>query len=125
MAALWGITAGVYLALLGPQGMRDVGRTIMERSAYAVAELGKIKGVRAPALDAPFFQEFIVNLDDARKTVREVNDALLEMGIYGGINLSKIFPNLGESLMLSVTEMHTKGDIDLLVRSIRQVVEGR
>ncbi|HCP31694.1 TPA: aminomethyl-transferring glycine dehydrogenase, partial [Candidatus Acetothermia bacterium] len=34
MAALWGITAGVYLALLGPQGMRDVGQTIMERSTY-------------------------------------------------------------------------------------------
>ncbi len=125
MAALWGITAGVYLALMGPQGMADVGRTIMERSAYAAAELGKIEGVTSPALDAPFFQEFLINLDNIGKTARGVNDALLEIGIYGGVDLSKIFPNHGESLMLSVTEVHTKGDIDRLVASVREIVEGR
>ena len=125
MAALWGITAGVYLALMGPQGMEDVGRTIMERSAYAAAQLGKIEGVISPALNTPFFQEFIVNLDNTGKTAREVNDALLEMGIYGGIDLSKSFPELGESLMLCVTEVHTKQDIDRLVASVREIVEGR
>ncbi len=125
MAALWGITAGVYLALLGPQGMHDVGSTIMGRSAYAAEELGRIDGIISPALTAPFFQEFIINLDGTGKSVREVNEGLLERGIYGGVNLSKSFPKLGESLMLSVTEVHTKGDIDLLVRSVRQVVEGR
>jgi glycine dehydrogenase subunit 1 len=125
MAALWGITAGVYLALMGPQGMRDVGRTIMQRSAYAAAELGRIEGVISPALESPFFQEFVVNLDSTGKTAREVNDALLEMGIYGGIDLSKAFPELGESLMLCVTEVHTKGDIDRLVAGVREILEGR
>jgi len=125
MAALWGITAGVYLALLGPQGMEDVGCTIMERSAYAATELGKIEGLSSPALAAPFFQEFVVNLDGSGKTARQMNDALLEMGIYGGIDLSRDFPELGESLLLSVTEVHTKEDIDRLVGSVRQVVEGR
>lgn len=125
MAALWGITAGVYLALMGPQGMEDVGRTIMERSAYAASQLGKIEGVISPALNTPFFQEFIANLDGTGKTAREVNDALLEMGIYGGIDLSKSFPELGESLMLCVTEVHTKQDIDQLVTSVREIVEGR
>ncbi len=126
MAALWGITAGVYLALMGPQGMADVGRTIMQRSAYAAMELGKIEGVTSPALKAPFFQEFIVNLDDdAGKTACDMNELLLDRGIYGGIDLSRIFPELGESLMLSVTEVHTEQDIDRLVRSVRQIVEGR
>jgi len=125
MAALWGITAGVYLALMGPQGMEDVGRTVMERSAYAAQELGKIDGVTSPALNAPFFQEFIVGLDDAGKSAAQVNDALLDKGIYGGIDLSRHFPDLGESLMLSVTEVHTKSDIDRLVASVREIVEGR
>ena len=125
MASLWGITAGVYLALMGPQGMEDVGRTIMERSAYAAEELGKIEGVISPALNTLFFQEFIVNLDDTGKTAHEMNKMLLDNGIFGGIDLSKIFPNLGESLMLSVTEVHTKADIDRLVTSVRQIVEGR
>jgi len=125
MASLWGITAGVYLALMGPQGMEDVGRTIMERSAYAAQELGKIEGVISPALNTLFFQEFVVNLDDAGKTARGMNRMLLDNGIFGGIDLSKIFPNLGESLLLSVTEVHTKGDIDRLVASVRKIVEGR
>ena len=125
MAALWGITAGVYLALLGPQGMRDVGRTIMERSSYAAAELGKIEGLSSPALAAPFFQEFVLNLDGSGKTARQMNDALLEKVIYGGIDLSRDFPELGESLLLSVTEVHTQEDIDRLVGSVLQVVEGR
>jgi len=125
MAALWGITAGVYLALLGPQGMEDVGCTIMGRSAYAAAELGKIEGLSSPALAPPFFQEFVVNLDGSGKTARQMNDALLEMGIYGGIDLSQDFPELGESILISVTEVHTKEDIDRLVGSVRQVVEGR
>ena len=125
MAALWGITAGVYLALMGPQGIEDVGRTIMQRSAYAATELGEIEGVSSPALGAPFFQEFVVNLDGSGKTTRQMNDALLEKGIYGGIDLSGHFPELGDSLLISVTEVHTKEDIDRLVGSVRQVVEGR
>ncbi len=125
MAALWGITAGVYLALMGPQGMHDVGHTIMERSAYAAQELGKIGGVSSPALRAPFFQEFVVNLDGAAVTARRMNEELLKMGIYGGIDLSREFPKLGESLLFSVTEVHTKKDIDRLVTSARQIVEGR
>jgi len=125
MAALWGITAGVYLALMGPQGMKDVGRTIMERSAYAAQELAKIGGVSSPAFRAPFFQEFVVNLDGATVTARRMNDELLKMDIYGGIDLSRDFPKLGESLLLSVTEVHTKQDIDQLVASVRQIVEGR
>ncbi len=54
-----------------------------------------------------------------------MNELLLDRGIYGGIDLSRIFPELGESLMLSVTEVHTEQDIDRLVRSVRQIVEGR
>ncbi len=123
MAALWGITAGVYLALMGPQGMHDLGNTIMRRSSYAAKELSQMGEVKAPALSAPFFQEFVLNLDSSGKTAHEINDALFERGIYGGIDLSKDFPELGESLLISVTEVHTKDDIDRLVKSVREVME--
>ena len=52
-AALWGITAGVYLALLGPQGMAEMGETIMARARYAMQRLDGIAGVRVPMLAAP------------------------------------------------------------------------
>lgn len=123
MAALWGITAGVYLALMGPQGMHDLGNTIMQRSAYAAKELSHIEKVKAPALTAPFFQEFILNLTGSGKTAHQINNALFEKGIYGGIDLSTEFPELGQSLLISVTEVHTKDDIDRLVEGVRQAVE--
>ena len=51
-AALWGITAGVYLALMGPQGMKDIGKTILQKAQYAAQKLSAIKGVKVPLLGA-------------------------------------------------------------------------
>ena len=70
-AALWGITAGVYLALRGPQGMVEIGEGIMARSRCAMLELDKIEGVKAPVFQSPHFKEFIVNFDGTGKTVTQ------------------------------------------------------
>jgi len=121
-AALWGITAGVYLALMGPQGMVEIGESIMVRSRYAMLEIGAIPGVRAPAFQAAHFKEFLVNLDGTGKTVATVNRALLARGIFGGKDLSREFPELGQSALYCVTEVHTQEDIDRLVQALREVV---
>jgi glycine dehydrogenase subunit 1 len=47
------------------------------------------------------------------------------MGIYGGIDLSTQFPELGQSLLVSVTEVHSKKDVDRLVKSVEQAVEAK
>jgi glycine dehydrogenase subunit 1 len=122
-AALWGITAGVYLALMGPQGMVEIGEGIMLRSRYAMMQLDRLKGVRAPLFQAHHFKEFIVNFDGTTKTVSEINKALLERGIFGGVDLTKQFPELGNSALYCVTEVHTKHDIDQLASALREVVE--
>ncbi|MFC2029354.1 aminomethyl-transferring glycine dehydrogenase subunit GcvPA [Chloroflexota bacterium] len=122
-AALWGITAGVYLALMGPQGMADIGEGIMLRARYAMMQLDKVEGVRAPVLASPHFCEFVVNFDDAGHTVAEINQALLARGIFGGADLSADFPELGQSALFSVTEVHTQEDIDRLVTVLRKVVD--
>lgn len=117
MAALWGITAGVYLALMGPKGMQEIGEVITKKSAYASKRLSEIKGVKTP-FKSPFFKEFIVNFDDTGKTVEEINEKLLEKGIFGGKDLSKEFPELGQSALYCVTEVHRKEDIDSLVEAL-------
>ena len=122
-AALWGITAGVYLALMGPQGMLEIGEGIMSRAHYAMLEMDKIKGVRAPVLQAPHFKEFVVNFDGTGKTVAEINAALLAREIFGGQDLTQEFPELGHSALYCVTEVHTQGDIDRLVDALKEVVE--
>lgn len=123
MANLWGITAGVYLALLGPQGMVEIGQDIMSRARYAMMELDKVKGVKAPGLQSFHFKEFVVNFDGAGKTVAEINKALLAQRIFGGHDLSHEFPELGQSALYCVTEVHTKADIDALVSALGKVVE--
>lgn len=120
-AALWGITAGVYLALMGPQGMKEIGETILYHSRYAKQEIGKIKGVRTDVFAAPHFKEFVVNFDGTGKKVAAINKALLKKGIFGGKDLSDEFPWLGQSALYCVTEVHTKDDIDRLVSALKDI----
>ncbi|MDH5437773.1 MAG: aminomethyl-transferring glycine dehydrogenase subunit GcvPA [Candidatus Bathyarchaeota archaeon] len=121
--ALWGITAGVYLALMGPQGMREIGEGVMQRSHYAMLQISKIKGVKCPVFRSTHFKEFVVNFDDTGKTVEEINRALLRRKIFGGKDLTKEFPGLGNSALYCVTEVHTKDDIVRLVDALKEVVE--
>jgi glycine dehydrogenase subunit 1 len=122
-AALWGITAGVYLALMGPQGMREIGECIMQKSHYAMLQLSTIKGVKCPVFKSAHFKEFVVNFDDTGRTVGEINKDLLRHKIFGGKDLTKEFPELKNSALYCITEVHTKGDIDKLVDALRKVVE--
>lgn len=122
-AALWGITAGVYLALMGPQGMVEIGEGIMSRSCYAMLEMARVKGVKAPIFQSPHFKEFVVNFDRTGKTVAQINKALLARGIFGGKDLTKEFPEPGNSALYCVTEVHTKDDIDRLVNALKEIVK--
>jgi glycine dehydrogenase subunit 1 len=121
-AALWGITAGVYLALMGPQGMIEIGEGLMARARYAMLRLDRLAGVRAPAFDAPHFHEFVVDFSDTGRTVVEINAALLQHEIMGGKDLSREFPALGQSALYNVTEIHTQADIDRLADALEEVL---
>jgi glycine dehydrogenase subunit 1 len=121
-SALWGITAGVYMALMGPQGFVEIGMGILQRSHYAAERLAEIPGVRAPLLDAPFFKEFIVNFERTGKSVAEINRRLREKRIFGGKDLSAEFPEFGQSALYCVTEVHTQSDIDRLAETLAEVL---
>jgi glycine dehydrogenase subunit 1 len=86
-------------------------------------ELDQIEGIRAPGFRSPHFKEFIVNFDGTGKTVTEVNKALLAQRIFGGKDLSHEFPELGQSALYCVTEVHTQADLDTLAGALRKVVE--
>ncbi len=119
---LWGITAGVYLALMGPQGMAELGAGIMRRSQFAAARLGRIRGVAAPRLAGPFFKEFVADFSGTGKSVEQINAHLLGRGIFGGMSLRGAFPALGESALYCVTEIHTEADIERLALAIEEAV---
>lgn len=121
-AALWGITAGVYLALMGPEGIQEIGEGIMQRSHYAMKRISEIDGVKTPIFNSPHFKEFTVSFE-VGKTVKELNRELLKHKIFGGKDLTHEFPMLGNSALYCVTEIHTKRDIDGLVGSLKEAVK--
>lgn len=119
-AALWGITAGVYLATMGPKGMEEVGQNIIQKNLYAKQEISKLENV-----DILFnnfgFKEFIIDFNKTGKTVKEINKQLLEKNIFGGKDLSCEFEYMGQCALYCVTEIHTKSDIDYLVKSLKEI----
>jgi len=119
---LCAIGAAVYLSLLGPKGMRELGEGIIQRTRYAIREISRIRKIGTPTFKAPHFKEFIVNFGKTGKTVKEVNRILLDKhGIVGGKDLSYDFPEMGQSALFCVTEVHTSEEIDQLADAIRQL----
>lgn len=122
-SALWGITAAVYLAAMGPEGMREIGESIIQKCAYARQQMHGIEGVMVRGIEAPHFKEFVVDFSKSGKTAEEVNQALLGKQIFGGLNLTGKMPGYDNCSLFCVTEIHSKSDIDTLVAGIKEIVE--
>ncbi len=118
--ALHGIIAAVYMSLLGPEGMKEVGEAILQKSHYAAEKLAEIKGVEARF--PRFFKEFPLNIDATGKKVRQVNYALLKKGIFGGKDISREFPELGQSALTCITEVHSQADIDRFATELEAIL---
>ncbi len=119
-AALCGITAAVYLSLLGSQGMVELGETIVQKSHYVAKKLNDIPGIKAPRFKTSHFKEFVVDFNGTGKTVKEINTFLREQNVFGGKDLSEEFPDLGQSALYCVTEIHRKTHIDRLLNALRR-----
>ena len=120
--ALCAVAVAAYLSLLGRDGVVELGRQILARTNYMIRKLSEISSVKAPLFDAPHFKEFAYKVDGypSHKLLRK----LLENGIVGGIDLSREFDELGNSILTCVTEIHSKQDIDQYVSIVKEVVEG-
>jgi glycine dehydrogenase subunit 1 len=118
---MWAIAGAVYMALMGPKGFEEVGELILQRAHYAARRIAAIEGVRVAFPDG-FFKEFVVDFSGTGRSVADINEVLREHGIFGGKDLSRDFPELGESALFCVTEIHTRSDIDRLTAALSEVV---
>jgi glycine dehydrogenase subunit 1 len=118
---LWTVAGAVYMALLGPEGIRELSELIVQHSHYAAARISEIDGLTI-TFPSGFFKEFVVNFDKTGKTVAEVNWGLRRHGIFGGKDISREFPEFGQAALYSVTEVHTQADIDRLCDALRNEV---
>lgn len=114
------LAAAVYMAALGKCGMRQVAELCYHKAHYAADLIDALE--RFTVLrDKPFFKEFVVRCP---QPVKEINDALFhEWGIVGGYDLGKDYPGLKEHVLLCVTEMNPRQEIDLLVEALEEVME--
>ncbi len=119
---LWAIANAVYMSLMGPQGFRDIGTSIIERSHFAASRIDSIPGLKVLWAEG-FFKEFIVNFDKSTLDVEVINGRLRKLGIFGGKDLTSDFPELGKSALYCVTEIHTEEDIDRLVQALEEAVK--
>jgi glycine dehydrogenase subunit 1 len=110
----------VYLSLLGKKGLRQVADLCYQKAHYAAKELVKIKGFNLTH-DEPFFHEFTL---ECPVPASEINAHLLEHGILGGYDLGQDYPSLANHLLIAVTEMNTKEEIDMLVEVLAEVDHG-
>ena len=92
----------------------------MKKAKYAQKKIGELPGVRAPIFNSFHFKEFTVNFQ--YKTLKEVNAALHAHNLEAGIPLNDF--DLGETALYCVTEVHSKEDIDFLVSTLKEALEG-
>jgi len=123
--ALCAVASAVYMALLGPQGFRELGETIIYKANYAMHLLSQIPKVKTPIFKSAHFKEFTVNFDQANLTVKDVNKKLLDHHIQGGKDLSNEFPELGQTALYCVTEIHSQEEIQRLAETLQEIVGRR
>jgi glycine cleavage system P protein (glycine dehydrogenase) subunit 1 len=108
------LVACLYLATMGKQGMRDVAELCYHKAHYAAAQIDALANFEAPG-DAPFFNEFVVRCP---RPVAEVNAHLLGQGIIGGYDVGQHYPSLGNAMLVAVTELNGRAEIDRLVGAL-------
>lgn len=119
---LWAIAASVYMSLMGPQGFKEIGETIIEKTVYAKQLISELPGVKL-LFDFYNFKEFVVDFNNTNKTVKEINQSLLRYNIFGGKDISQEFPELGETALYCITEIHSQKDIEYLANSLKEVLK--
>ena len=114
---LMALASAVYLSVLGQNGLRQVAELCYHKAHYAAGQIAKIPGYSL-CFDAPFFHEFSVCCP---KPVEAINDHLLEHGILGGYDLGQHYPSLKDHMLVAVTEMNTRDEIDALMDALSEV----
>ncbi|MCH7835519.1 MAG: aminomethyl-transferring glycine dehydrogenase subunit GcvPA [Chloroflexi bacterium] len=111
---LVGLAAAVYLAAVGKHGLRQIAETCYHRAHYAAERIAALPGYSL-AFPTPFFKEFTVRCP---KPVEGIQELLLEQGIIGGLDVSERVEN---GMLLCVTEVNTREEIDRLIAALAEV----
>jgi glycine dehydrogenase subunit 1 len=116
--ALCALAASVYLAYMGPDGLREVAEVSLSRAHHLARRLAEVAGFEPAFPEAPFFNEFPIRVGDARGLERR----LVEQGILGPLPAGRWFPELADVAIACCTELNDPEALELLVAASREAV---
>ncbi|MEN6405150.1 MAG: aminomethyl-transferring glycine dehydrogenase subunit GcvPA [Thermoguttaceae bacterium] len=106
---LCALRATVYLACLGPAGLREVANLCLQKSRYAAERLS------SPRFDRPTFKEFVVRVKNG--SVEDLIERATRKHVFAGVPLGRWYPKLSDCLLVAVTEKRTRQEIDQLAEA--------
>lgn len=116
--ALNALASAVAMSSIGKHGIRKMAELNMQKARYAKKQF-EVAGFEVVG-EGSFFNEFIVKLP---VSVKVANDKLLEKGIIGGYDLATYYPELEGHMLIAVTEIRTKEEIDAFVKELGDIHE--
>ncbi|MDO6448044.1 aminomethyl-transferring glycine dehydrogenase subunit GcvPA [Oceanobacillus profundus] len=114
--ALNALASSVAMSSIGKHGLRKMAALNMQKTRYAIEQC-KAAGLEI-VYEHPSFNEFVVKLSNS---VPAINDKLFEKGIIGGYDLERNYPELTGHMLIAVTEIRTKEDIDTFVKELGDI----
>lgn len=111
----------IHMSIMGPQGLRAAAAASHARTREALAELTAVPGVSA-VFKSPYFHEIVLRLNQPAETILH---ELAKRRIQGGYALKQDYPELGDCILVCVTETKTSADIKFFAQNLRDVLEGK
>lgn len=116
--ALCALRATIFLEVLGQKGLRELAWQNVQKAHYAQQKLTAIKGIKKK-FPGNYFNEFVLELP---KPWAAVEAKLKANKIIGGLNLEDFYPELKNCVLVCVTELHKKDEIDTLAENLKQAL---
>ncbi|MFN2281764.1 MAG: aminomethyl-transferring glycine dehydrogenase subunit GcvPA [Anaerolineales bacterium] len=110
------LASTVYLSLLGKGGLQELALLNYNKAHYAAEKISSVPGFSVNPIQ-PFFNEFVLSCP---VPAAEVNDFLLSQDILGGYDLGLTYPDMKHDLLVAVTEMISRSEIDYLAAVLEE-----
>jgi glycine dehydrogenase subunit 1 len=117
---LMAVRGAIYMAAMGPQGLRQAANLCLQKAHYAAKKVAEVPGLSLAFPSTPFFKEFAVRVKsgDAAKVLDRARDK----GVLAGVPVAKLDPKHPDLFLVAVTEKRTKAEIDKLAEALRASV---
>ena len=115
---LCALAATIHCALLGTDGLRQVGEANLANAHYLAERLSQIDGCEVVG-EAPFFNEFPLRLPADAEAVARI---LLDEGLLAGLPLGRYFPERADQLLVCATELRSQAEMDRFAELLEKVL---